>query len=100
MTGIKNERNESEEKMPGPKAAPIILSDEMRQALEKLEKGHNTRQQIAKRAKIIRLAASGQNNVAISREMGVNRDTVLLWRTRWLGFEPIPMDELSAEERL
>jgi len=86
--------------MPGPKAAPITLSDEMRRALEKLEKGHNTRQQIAKRAKMIRLAALGQDNVAISREVGVKRDTVILWRARWLGLEPIPTDELNAEERL
>lgn len=86
--------------MPGPKATAIILSDEMRQALEKLEKGHNTRQQIAKRAKMIRLAALGQDNGTISREVGVHRNTVSLWRERWLVLEPIPPEELSAEERL
>jgi putative transposase len=86
--------------MPGPKATPITLSEEMRRALEKLERGHKTRQQIAKRAKMIRLAAVGQDNGSISREVGVNRDTVILWRARWLALKPIPLDELSAEERL
>ncbi len=86
--------------MPGPKADPITLSEEMRQGLEVLEKGHKTGQQIAKRAKIIRLAAIGQDNPTISRQVGVNRNTVRLWRQRWLMLAPIPLDELSIKERL
>ena len=86
--------------MPGPKADPITLSEEMLHGLEVLEKGHKTGQQIAKRAKIIRLGAIGQDNSAISRQVGVNLNTVRLWRQRWLMLEPIPLDELSVTERL
>ena len=86
--------------MPGPKADPITLSEEMLQGLKLLEKGHKTGQQIAKRAKIIRLAATGQDNLTISRQVGVNLNTVRLWRQRWLMLEPIPLDELSIKERL
>lgn len=86
--------------MPGPKAEPILLSDEMRKGLERVEKGHKTGQQIVKRAKIIRMAAAGQDNPTVGRLVGVNRNTVSLWRKRWLLLEPIPLDELSVVERL
>ena len=86
--------------MPGPKARQIALSKEELQALLKLERGHNTRQQIAKRAKMIRLAAGGLDNGGISRSVGVHRHTVSQWRQRWLLLAPIPLDELSVEERL
>ena len=86
--------------MPGPKARSITLTDEAQEALAMLERGHKTRQQVAKRAQMIRRAALGQDNGAISRAVGVDRHTVSLWRERWLSLEPIPLDELSAEERL
>ena len=86
--------------MPGPKAETIELTEAMKEGLEALEKGHKTAQQIAKRARIIWLAASGQDNPTIGRTVGVNRNTVSLWRNRWLLLEPIPLDELSVAERL
>jgi putative transposase len=86
--------------MPGPKAVVIEITKEIEQALKKLEKGHNTRQQIAKRAKIIGLAALGKDNETIKGEVGVNRMTVRKWRERWLLLEAIPLAELSVEERL
>lgn len=36
----------------------------------------------------------------IGRTVGVNRNTVSLWRNRWLLLESIPLDELSVAERL
>ncbi len=86
--------------MPGPKAAEIKLSERIECALEKLEKGHTTRQQIAKRAKIIRLAASGKSDKAVAKAVEVNRLTVMNWRQRWQQLEPIPLEELTVEERL
>lgn len=86
--------------MPGRKAEAIELTKAMEQELEALEKGHKTAQQIAKRARIIRLAASGQAAPAIEGMVGVNRNTVNLWRKRWLLLEPIPLDELSVADRL
>ena len=86
--------------MPGPKAVTIELSAEIVEALKKLEKGHSTRQQIAKRAKIVRLAALGTHEQAIAGEVGVNRHSVRLWRKRWLTLAAIPFNELSVEERL
>jgi putative transposase len=86
--------------MPGPKAEAIELTEAVEEGLKALEKGHKTAQQIAKRARIIRMAARGDDNPTIGRLAGVNRNTVSLWRKRWLQLEAIPLDELSVAERL
>jgi len=86
--------------MPGPKATEIKLTQKTEQELSRLEKAYRTGQQIVKRAKIIRLAGSGQSNAKIAKEAEMKRQTVILWRERWQLLEPIPWDELSVEARL
>ena len=86
--------------MPGPKPTRVALTKEAQRRLRILVMGHNTRQQIAKRARMILLAAEGKDNSAIGREVGVSRLTVKQWRERWLTLEPIPLEELSVEERI
>lgn len=86
--------------MPGPKAIAIKLSVEEKEALKKLVQGHKTGQQIALRARIVLAAGQGKSNSQIVRELGVSMNTVRLWRSRWSLFQPIPLAELSAPERL
>lgn len=86
--------------MPGPKAVEINLSAQEQQALEKLVNGHKTAQQIVKRAQIILRASQGHSNSQIKRELGLTRDTVQLWRGRWQLLSPIPLEAMSAQERL
>jgi transposase-like protein len=86
--------------MPDQQAGVIKLSAETAQALQKLVKGHITSQQIAKRARIIELAASGKSDQAIAQAVGVNRHTVRHWRRRWLTLAAIPFSELTVAERL
>jgi len=86
--------------MPGPKPPEIILTDAQRQGLEKLVKRHGTKQQIALRARIILLAAEGQNNTVIARELKTSDNTTRRWRGRWLDMQPISLEDLSVEERL
>lgn len=86
--------------MPSPKPQPLTLSEAEREGLAKLIKRHTVRQQIAMRGRIVLAAGSGQNNSQIARAMGLDLDTVRLWRQRWLDLQPIPLDELSIEERL
>jgi len=86
--------------MPGPKPLPVTLSKEAKRQLRLLVLAHKTRQQIAKRAWIVLLAAEEKDNSAIARKVGVTRLTAKQWRERWLALEPIPLEELSAEERL
>ena len=84
----------------GPKPLPVELTDEQRDALQALLRRRATAQQIALRAGIIPAAAAGRSNAQIARSCGVTLDTVRLWRSRWMAFQPIPPDELSPEERL
>ena len=86
--------------MPSPKALEITLSRTEKEALEKLVKGHKTAQQIGLRARIILAAEQGQSNSQIVRDLPVSMNTVRLWRSRWVLFQPVPLTELSVQERL
>lgn len=86
--------------MRGRKPTPVTLTDKEREELDKLTKRHNTRQQIALRARIVLAAAEGENNTQIARQYGITRDMPRLWRQRWLDLQPISLEDLSAEERL
>ena len=70
--------------MPKLAPKPLRLEDEEQKELEKLLARHSTGQQIAKRAKIVLLAAQGKNHRQIARELGVSREMARLWRERWL----------------
>ncbi len=86
--------------MPGPKPPEIHLIDEERQGLEKLVNRHSTPQQVALRARIVLAANDGKNNSQIARDLDIGILTARRWRNRWLIFQPIPLAELSIEERL
>lgn len=86
--------------MRGPKPPPITLSTTERQDLLALIRAHRTPQQLALRAQIVLAAADGANNAQIARQLAVTVDTARLWRSRWLGFQPIPLADLSVAERL
>jgi len=86
--------------MPGPKPPEVHLTDEARQGLEKLVKRHSAQQQIALRGRIILAAAEGKSNAPVARGLGIGVETARLWRNRWLALEPIPLADLSIEERL
>lgn len=86
--------------MPGPQAPRIELSEPERKELEQLVRRHSTEQQIALRARIVLAGAAGEPNRHIARAEGVHTDTVRLWRGRWLALQAVPLEELSAQERL
>lgn len=67
-----------------PKRATVIqLSEQEQEALARLTRRHRSEQQVAQRARIILAAAQGSSNAQIARELGINVDTVRLWRDRW-----------------
>ncbi len=86
--------------MSGPKPPAITLTDGERQSLEQLTRRHSTPQHLALRARIILTATGGLNNAQIARQEAVNVDTVRQWRTRWLVLQPLPLTELTVDERL
>lgn len=86
--------------MRGPKPPRIELRAEERHGLECLARRHTTSQQLALRSRIILRAADGLNNAQIARQLGVNINTVRLWRQRWIGLQAASLEDLSIEERL
>ncbi len=86
--------------MTGPKAPRIELDETSRDALIALTRRHTTPQQLVPRARIVLLAAEGKNNAQIAQELSVSIDMARLWRRRWLSLAAIPLQELSAAERL
>jgi putative transposase len=86
--------------MRGPQPPAVTLSDGERQELETLIRRHTTPQQIAQRARIGVQAADGHNNGQIARHVGLDVDTVRLWRMRWIGMQAASLDDLSVTDRL
>jgi transposase len=86
--------------MPGPQPPTLTLTETERQGLQKLIQRHSTPQQIALRARIILLAAAGQNHAQIAQTLNVSIDMARLWRQRWLTLQPITLADLSLAERL
>lgn len=86
--------------MPGPRPAKIELSEQERQALERLVGRHTTGQQKAQRARIILKAAEGKTHAEIAADLKISVDMATLWRQRWLELKPISLNDLSVEERL
>lgn len=70
--------------MPGPKPAPIKLSDTQRQMLERITRRQKGAQRLVRRARIILEIAAGGNNEEVARHLNVHRDMVKAWRDRWL----------------
>src|SRR3972149_1058344 len=67
-----------------PKLPAVPLSAEQRRTLEAWVRAQNTPQGVALRSRIVLLAADGQSNSDVARQVGVRRPTVLLWRERFL----------------
>ena len=72
--------------MPHPYAPPVILSTEDSERIESLTRAHSTPQGLVFRCRLVlRLADDDQPpNAQVANELGCSRNTVALWRTRYL----------------
>lgn len=71
-----------------PKRATVVhLSEQEQTALTQLTRRHCSEQQVVLRARIILAAAQGSSNIQIAHDLGINVDTVRLWRDRWMGWQ-------------
>jgi putative transposase len=86
--------------MPGPRPPSVEVTDEERRELEGLVRRHTTGQQLAVRARIVLLAADGLNNCEIARQLGLEPDTVRLWRQRWLSWTGAVVADVPVAARL
>lgn len=80
--------------MRGRNASEIKLSKEEKETLERHLRRRNTRHSIVQRAEIILRAASGENNCEIARAVQTTRQTVRVWRER---FVKLRIDGLEDE---
>lgn len=80
--------------MPGPRPLEITLSETQRAVLERLAKRPTSPNAVARRARMVVLAADGERNEAIARRLGSGRAQVRAWRARWAEAAP----ELNALE--
>jgi putative transposase len=86
--------------MRGPKPEALALREQAQKELEALVRRHSIPQQVALRGRMILAAAEGKNNSQIARDLEVCVDTVRSWRTRWIGLQAVPLEDLSVAERL
>lgn len=82
------------------RATAVVLSEKEQEGLLQITKRHRSEQQMVLRARIVLAAAQGHSNVQIASELGINVDTVRLWRDRWAGLQGIDLETLSVTERL
>lgn len=82
------------------RATPIALSEKEQEGLLQITTRHRSEQQVVLRARIVLAAAQGHANVQIATDLGINVDTVRLWRDRWAGLQGIDLETLSLAERL
>src|SRR6202451_692392 len=62
----------------------VALSPVEEQKIQEWISAHGTPQQVALRCRIIAGAAQGEGDSAIARRLSVNRNTVILWRKRFV----------------
>jgi transposase len=82
------------------RATAIVLSEKEQEGLLQISRRHRSEQQVVLRARIVLAAAQGHSNAQIADELGINVDTVRLWRDRWAGLQGIDLETLSLAERL
>ena len=64
-------------------ATPISLCPEAREQLVKYSRGRSLPQRLVQRAKIVLMAADGEQSQVIAAKLGLSRPTVQLWRGRF-----------------
>jgi putative transposase len=74
--------------MSGPRPRAVNLSARQRAILERLARRATSSHRLVRRVRIILAAADGGNNDQIARQFGLVRETVQIWRGRWLAAEP------------
>ncbi len=82
--------------MPSPKVDPVVLSDEERSVLVGWARRRKTSQALALRARIVLRSADGGTIGEVAQDVGVSRNMVSKWRSRFLAGR---LEGLSDEPR-
>jgi transposase len=68
----------------GRPKAPLVLTQEERQTLERWARRRTSAQAVALRARIVLACAAGATNVAVAEQLGIWPQTVAKWRSRFV----------------
>jgi transposase len=68
----------------GRPKAPLVLTEEERQTLERWARRRSSAQAVALRARIVLACAEGATNVAVAGQLGIWPQTVAKWRGRFV----------------
>jgi transposase len=82
--------------MRGPKPVVVELTEDERVMLEQWARRRKTAQALAQRSRIILACARGGSNIEIAAELGMARDTVAKWRSRFVAHR---LEGLTDEPR-
>src|SRR3954470_572278 len=82
--------------MPSSVLVPVELSGAERAQLESWTRRRTSAQALALRSRIVLLAAEGRNHREIAGELGIDRNTVAKWRSRFLAHR---LDGLTDDPR-
>lgn len=78
-------------------APQIVLSEQQQEFLTKLVLGRTTEKHYSQRASIILGASKGVTTTALSKDLGLNYETVKIWRRRWYASQE-KLSELEGTE--
>jgi transposase len=70
--------------VPSPKLVPLNLADDERRTLEAWSRRRKTAQALAGRSRVILACAQGGSNSVVAADLGVSRDMVSKWRSRFV----------------
>src|SRR5215471_2704278 len=81
-----------------PTVSPRVqLTTRQRTCLEQILRRQTRPQRLVRRAKILLALETGANECHVMRQMHLNRETVRVWRRRWLALAP-QLEQLEADE--
>ena len=86
--------------MPGPRPPSITLLPRQRALLEHLARRATSPQRTVRRAQILLATAEGATNTQVAARLGLDRETVRIWRMRWQGdAERLAAAEAQADDK-
>ena len=75
----------------------VHLTTRQRTCLEQILRRQTSPQRLVRRATILLALETGVNECHVMRQMHRNRETVRVWRRRWLALAP-KLEQLEADE--